>query len=149
MRGFSGIVTPYCGLDQGDVVRLREVIGEAFRGQRLDLVVDDASHLVDLTRRTFNCLFPHLRPGGTYVIEDWSWAHTATFGPWSRSGELPLTVLLFELILACAHLPSVVSNVNVSRSSVLVTRGNAELDAATFDISTCYDKKGRALVANL
>jgi predicted methyltransferase len=37
--------------------------------QLLDLVVDDTSHLGP-TRASFNTLFPRLRPGGVYVIED-------------------------------------------------------------------------------
>jgi hypothetical protein len=148
-RGFGEVLSPYCGVDQGDAARLRAILAEAFHGEPLDFVVDDASHLVDLTRTTFNCIFPHLRPGGTYVIEDWAWAHTALFGPWSTSDERPLTVFIFELILACAHVPAVVSSVNVSTFSALVTRGDAELDPDEFDISTCYGPRGRALVTSL
>ena len=43
----------------------------------IDLVVDDASHLYEQTKATFAMLFPLVRPGGNYVIEDWSWAHWA------------------------------------------------------------------------
>lgn len=39
-------------------------------GQR-DLIVDDASHEGQLTRATFNLLWPSIVPGGYYVIEDW------------------------------------------------------------------------------
>jgi hypothetical protein len=46
-----------------------------------DIIIDDASHIGTLTRRTFQSLFmKHLKPGGFYVIEDWgtgywdSWA---------------------------------------------------------------------------
>ena len=147
--GFAGTVAAYCNVDQGDTGRLREILGAEFAGEPLDLVIDDASHLVDLTRRTFNCVFPRLRPGGTYVIEDWSWAHTAILGPWSESDEIPLTVVVFELILACAHRPNVVENVDVYKNWAVVTRGDAELDAETFDISTCYGPKARALVRDL
>jgi hypothetical protein len=49
---------------------------EQFDGGPLDLVVDDCSHLYEPTRASFNELFPRLRPGGAYVIEDWVWAHT-------------------------------------------------------------------------
>jgi hypothetical protein len=37
-----------------------------------DLIVDDASHLGHLTRRTWELLWPLVKPGGWYVIEDWS-----------------------------------------------------------------------------
>lgn len=145
-KDFAGRVAAYCGVDQGDAVRLREILGAEFDGEPLDLVIDDASHLADLSRRTFNCVFPYLRTGGTYVIEDWSWTHTAT---WNTSDEIPLTVLVFELILACAQRPSVVSNVNVYKNWALVTRGDATLDSETFDIATCYGPKARSLVADL
>jgi hypothetical protein len=36
-----------------------------------DLIVDDASHQGALTRATWGLLWPLVRPGGWYVIEDW------------------------------------------------------------------------------
>ena len=39
-------------------------------------MIDDASHKLDLTRRSFEMLFPLLREGGVYVIEDWAAQHT-------------------------------------------------------------------------
>ena len=35
-----------------------------------DLIVDDASHLTDLTVKSFEILFPMLKPGGLYFCED-------------------------------------------------------------------------------
>jgi hypothetical protein len=37
-----------------------------------DLIIDDASHDGKLTRRTWELLWPLVRPDGFYVIEDWS-----------------------------------------------------------------------------
>ena len=37
-----------------------------------DLIVDDASHEGLLTRETFNIMWPQVKPGGYYVIEDWN-----------------------------------------------------------------------------
>lgn len=39
--------------------------------QQFDLIVDDASHLGDLTALAFGNLWPLVAPGGYYVIEDW------------------------------------------------------------------------------
>lgn len=39
-----------------------------------DIVVDDASHINDLTIQTFKIIFPYLKKGAIYVIED---AHTS------------------------------------------------------------------------
>ena len=37
-----------------------------------DIIIDDASHIGEFTKRSFWYLFDHhLKPGGLYVIEDW------------------------------------------------------------------------------
>jgi hypothetical protein len=46
----------------------------------VDLVVDDGSHLLEPTRRCFAALFPKLRPGGWYTIEDWGAGYWESFG---------------------------------------------------------------------
>jgi hypothetical protein len=37
-----------------------------------DLIVDDASHDGHLSEKTFRLLFPLVKPGGWYVVEDWA-----------------------------------------------------------------------------
>jgi hypothetical protein len=147
-RGFERVVSAHYGVDQGNSERLNAIVASDFGGQTIDLVVDDASHLLQPTRRTFNCLFPHVRPGGTYLIEDWWWAHANSAAP-IRPVEVPLTVLVFELILACAYEPRVVARVTTDRDWVAVVRGDADLDADSFDISEHYGPRGRALVTPL
>jgi SAM-dependent methyltransferase len=52
--------------DSAALDKAAEIAGGPF-----DLIVDDASHLGYLTKRSFMYLFPNLlKPGGTYVIED-------------------------------------------------------------------------------
>ena len=67
----------------------------------LDLVVDDASHTYEETKASFEILFPLLRPGGIYLIEDWSWAHHPNYqapdAPFSKGHAL--SNLLFEHIM--------------------------------------------------
>lgn len=36
-----------------------------------DLIVDDASHVGQLTRKTFALMWPRVNPGGFYAVEDW------------------------------------------------------------------------------
>ena len=38
-------------------------------------MIDDASHLLAESRSSFESLFPRLRPGGLYIIEDWNAGH--------------------------------------------------------------------------
>jgi hypothetical protein len=56
------------------------IIDQAIQDSALDLVVDDASHLLAPSTATFEMLFPRLRPGGLFLLEDWSEAHLAERG---------------------------------------------------------------------
>ena len=145
-RELSDVVTPYYGVDQADAPRLREIMAEAFGDTELDLVVDDASHLVEPTRSTFNSLFPRLKPGGMYLIEDWSWAHSGLghLGEWAD--QQPLTKVIFELVLACASQPKAVANVQVFKNYVLVQRGPLALDPVAFDLAKCFGPRAAALL---
>jgi hypothetical protein len=70
-RALADTVRPYYGVDQSDAARLVEIVTAEFGTAPLDLVIDDASHLYHPTKQSFETLFPRVRPGGLYVIEDW------------------------------------------------------------------------------
>jgi len=53
--------------DQGDESFLKSVIKEI---GPLDIIIDDGSHVNELTLKSYNYLFQHLNLGGIYVIED-------------------------------------------------------------------------------
>lgn len=56
---------------QADTAFLSRVAG-ATAPDGFDIIIDDASHVGELTRRAFWHLFDrHLKPGGLYIIEDW------------------------------------------------------------------------------
>ncbi len=56
---------------QANVEFLKDVAASS-PGAQYDIVIDDASHVGELTKRSFWYLFDnHLRAGGIYVIEDW------------------------------------------------------------------------------
>ena len=50
--------------DASELDRLAE------RAGGFDIVLDDASHINHLTLASFRILFPHLRQGGLYIVED-------------------------------------------------------------------------------
>lgn len=77
-HGRQESISTYWRTDQADKGRLRELADTQFDGP-LDLVIDDCSHLYGPTRSSFEALFPFLRPGGLYVIEDWAWSHWDEF----------------------------------------------------------------------
>ena len=73
-RGLGNALRPFYGIDQADGSRLARLVDEELEGG-LDIVVDDASHHYEPTLASFQALFPVLRPGGLYVIEDWRSDH--------------------------------------------------------------------------
>ena len=55
-----------------------------------DIIIDDCSHISDLTIKSFEILFPYLKAGGIYVIED---LHVCDYGPYLRFGPSTLAYL--------------------------------------------------------
>lgn len=145
-RGINNSLKPRWGVDQGNNSQVSRVVNEEFGDQLIDLIIDDASHLLQPTRNTFNTLFPRLRPGGYYFIEDWKWAHgspdTPTTGG-SISAEAiekalgnqpPLSLLGIDLMMACGNRPDIISEVHFSEYHIRIRRGSAKIDALPFDV---------------
>lgn len=147
-RGLADRVHLHYGTDQGDRAALTAALTAAgVEGPVLDVVVDDASHLVDPTRASFDVLFPLLRPGGRYVVEDWSWAHIG-FGS-HLPDERPLTEVVFELTMALPSTPGLIRGIEIDRDWAVVTRGDRPIDdPASFSLSTLYSERGRGLLAS-
>ena len=143
--GLADMLCVFGDVDQGDRPRLAQIVDDAFGSEPLDLVVDDCSHLYEPTRASFNELFPRLRPGGLYVIEDWRWAHTPLAEMWPD--EVPLTRLVFELLIAISVLPSLIADVTVNDHAVEVQRGDAPVVPREFEVSEHIDARGRSLLA--
>jgi hypothetical protein len=130
-RGLEDAIRTYWGTDQADGERLREIVAENFDGP-LDFVVDDASHFYGPTKASFEALFPLLRPGGLYVLEDWAWEHWPPYQtpghPWTE--QMGLTRLVQELVEATgSHHRGAVGTLTVYRIFIVVERGPAELPA--------------------
>lgn len=76
---FPENVKVYCGSQDNPrlLSKIHEECGD------FDVIVDDASHISSLTIESFQMLFPRLKPGGFYVVEDThgsyhSWFYGAT-----------------------------------------------------------------------
>jgi predicted O-methyltransferase YrrM len=152
------------GIDQGDRDQLARTVDEAIGTEPLDLVVDDASHALDLTRTSFEVLFPRLAPGGLYAIEDWNADHifresmiehfrTASADERAKlarslreeaaspptpapPARCPLLDLAVELMLARARdAEDAIAEVVVNRYWLMVRRGLAALDGTTFRLA--------------
>lgn len=101
--GYADRLHLYFGISQDDP-RISGVVREAFGGQPIDLIVDDASHNYGFTTRSFDMLFPTLAVGGVYIIEDWGWRYWAGFTPAVSltEGDIPLSDMVHELVAAVA-----------------------------------------------
>jgi hypothetical protein len=106
-------------------VRLGEIIKSQFP-EGIDMIVDDASHLYEQSKASFEICFPHLKPGGTYFLEDWQWSHTAAgqskTHPWHDKPAL--TNLLFELAVSVAA-PSSIAKLEIFSDVVVITKSRA------------------------
>jgi predicted O-methyltransferase YrrM len=142
-EGLDERVRPHYGVDQADGSRLVEIVEAEFGDDPLDLVIDDASHLLGPTTTSFEALFPLLRPGGVYVIEDWNASHRAAdaMEGTSKDGAVlpePLTRLLLELMLVRGSSGDVVRELSIGDLWASVERGPAELDPRTFRVRDHY-----------
>jgi predicted O-methyltransferase YrrM len=150
-RGLGEVVRPYFGVDQGDRGRVGAILAEEFGDESIDLVFDDASHRYGPTLASFETIFPRLRAGGMYIIEDWRGLHEfaaalerrlATGEPdksravaanitdqLERRGgpETPLSQLVVEFTLVEAAGGAVIDEVCVNPHWIAVRRGAAAL----------------------
>jgi demethylmacrocin O-methyltransferase len=61
----------------------------------LDIIIDDGSHQNDHVIKTFEILFPVLKDGGVYVIEDTQTSYWKKYGGDSDNLENPKTMMNF------------------------------------------------------
>jgi SAM-dependent methyltransferase len=137
---------PLFGVDQADAATLRRIIVEEFGDETIDIAIDDGCHLLRESRTSFDAIFPHVRPGGTYVIEDWGWAHWSHShwqqggGPWKD--QPATTQLIFELVMLSASRPDIVESVMARSDLVAVVRGSAAVPS-DFRLADAYLTAGR------
>ena len=137
-------------IDQGDRIGLRALTQVAPGESWIDLALDDASRQYGSTRRCFEEVFPSLRPGGLYVIEDWAWAHWKDHG-WKQRlvtdgyGQ-SLTTLLLQIMAVAVNLPTLVSRVEVNPGFAVITRGDMPVVNANFYLAQHTVVMGRKFV---
>jgi SAM-dependent methyltransferase len=144
--GAADRVRPYYGIDQASETALRGVFARELCDAPLDLVIDDGCHYLEESRATLEALFPLLRPGGKYVIEDWGWAHwpgvwQTEGGPWKERPSM--TLLALELAMASASRRDLVATVEITSDLLMVTRGNAEVSPHGFELAAACLTAGR------
>jgi cephalosporin hydroxylase len=129
LNNLEGRIKTYWETDQINSRRVKDICEIEFDSP-IDLVVDDASHMYEETKASFETLFPLLRPGGIYIIEDWAWAYWPEFQspehPWSKKTKL--SRLIYELIDAIGVRVPLIANITVTQEYVAIERGNTETE---------------------
>jgi len=76
----NGIVETRLNVLQGDAGDPRLLDSLAQELGPFDIIIDDGSHISHHIRTSFKALFPHVRAGGLYVIEDLASAYWPSWG---------------------------------------------------------------------
>lgn len=66
---------------------------------RVDVIIDDGSHINEHVLTSFSVLFPHLTDGGMYVIEDTHTAYDERFGGSEKSNATDTSMALVKSLL--------------------------------------------------
>jgi len=146
-RGLGDKIKLHFGTSQADPDAVTAIIEQDFAGKPIDLVIDDASHHYDLSRKSFEIIFPYLREGGFYIIEDWQWAHIndARYQEGQVFGDQPaLTNFIFELLIAYGGHPDIFWNIVVRDWFIAVQKGSMPL-AADFRLDDVLRMRGKSL----
>jgi hypothetical protein len=94
---------------QVDEVFLTEVLAKT---GDLDIIIDDGSHINEHVIKTFNILFPKLKDGGVYVIEDIQTSYWKDYGGDSENLNNPNTIMGYfkNLVDGLNHVEQIKSN---------------------------------------
>ena len=145
------------GVDQANTPLVRALKNDHLGPARsIDLVFDDASHLLGPTRTSFETLFPYIRPGGSFIIEDYAgtqmfiteWLDRAVEGSKEAQSLIsqclrdsveadfkPLHLLAIEAMLASVVAPGLIRRVILDRHWIRVIRGVDDVsDPESFDL---------------
>ena len=134
-------------IDQSNAAALARIHAEDFGGELLDLVIDDASHVYLPSVASFDMLFPRVRPGGLYVVEDWRWAHEqfdAMLVDGTAPDRVPMTRLLLEALAVFGQASGLIASMTIQPDKAIVERGEAPCPEG-FSLSAMANPGGRAL----
>jgi|SRR5215213_6682272 len=147
-RKLEGSIQTYWGVDQANSKRVQEIMRQEF-DEPIDLIIDDASHQYLGTKASFETLFPLLRPGGLYIIEDWAWGcwrdpnaaydpkfvvagHPKHFLSSIYSKKTPLSKLVIEILMVTGS-TWLIEEITVCQGFVAVQRSWHQLQDFRLD----------------
>jgi len=94
--------------DQSDRSQLQKLIEDTFN--EFDIIIDDGGHWQHQQQITLGFIFPYLKSGGTFVIED---LHTANNPEYTRLGD----IATLEILRVWKETGNLVSN-NMTESEI-------------------------------
>lgn len=112
-----------------------------------DLIVDDASHNYTLSLASFNALFPRMKVGGVYALEDWGWAHwPGRFqeGTHPEYKNPALSNLAIHALLGVTGAGGIISEIIAKPNTVFIIRGAAPIRDG-FQINKAALTRNRAI----
>ena len=138
-RHLSRRIRPHYSVDQADRELIRRIVADEFGDEPIDLVIDDASHRLDATRSSLDTLFPLVRPGGCYLIEDWAWAHldiswAESAEDWLPGGE-PMSQVVYELMMVMGSQRDIIRRMDGDMTTTRFWKGSAPTDPATWSLA--------------
>lgn len=120
-------------IDQTDRPKLTSIIKSHLGDEDLDLVFDDASHRYHQSLASFNIVFPYLRKGGYYIIEDWAWGHWLHEDSSAYPAFTEPTRLVFELVEAAANV-GLIESIHVCSGFTAIKRGQLDIPKEGFQL---------------
>ena len=137
----SRLIT-YPNVAQTNKQRILKIVKEEFNN-KIDLVIDDASHWYEPTKQSFKFLFPFLNPGAKYIIETWNWS----FKPSQQNDKHSwfkkhsLANLLFEFIEDVA-INNAIECVEINQEMAIIHKSNI---TNTHQVFVKNGRRGRVL----
>jgi hypothetical protein len=131
---------------QDSVEEISRIIETEFADGPPDLIIDDASHHYDLTKKSFEIAFSYLKDGGHYIIEDWSWAHwpenqhSAT--AWGQMTAMSNLILELTLLLPST---TFIEDITVRQGYVVLTKKSGPPAGTRLEIDRLLRLRGREL----
>jgi hypothetical protein len=121
------------GVDQTDTDTIARLFSEMSAADPVfDVILDDASHDYEMTLKTFNGLFPLLRAGAIYALEDWGWAHWGPYqdpnSAWFGSPAMS-NIVLYAALCCTTHAGNIISRVEVTPDVTFIYRGMGPLES--------------------
>ena len=144
--GLDRVIRPYFEVSQDDADQIRTILEIEFADFPPDLIIDDASHLYEQSRQSFQIAFPYLEDGGCYIIEDWSWAHwpenqASTHG-WSDRPAMSNLILELVLLLPSSDL---IDRIEVRQGYVMIWKKASRHRRQLLNIDDSLRLRGRSL----